>query len=199
VEADETSPACSPSIGSPPPTQGEPTAWDSAAHFTRLSTMDNAKGQSLYEDRLATWGRACILCSFERRQRVPSPHPDCMQTAFSDSLTQFRRSIRFDNGVGCFRCGQMMFICQQRGQAGCRFPWFIFHCCWVAVHRDYQLSSDLIKTLGGPDLSLHAVGETHPAYLQWLGRRCLLFGRMAGSNAVRLSYFWIDRLESLCL
>jgi len=33
------------------------------------------------------------------------------------------------------------------------------------MHRDYQLSSDLIKTLGGPDLSLHIVGETYPAYL----------------------------------
>jgi len=67
------------------------------------------------------------------------------------------------------------------------------------MYRDYQLSLDLIKTLGGPDLSLHIVGETHLAYLQWLGRRYLLFSRIVGSNAVRLSYFWINRLESLCL
>jgi len=33
------------------------------------------------------------------------------------------------------------------------------------VYRDYQLSLDLIKTLGGPDLSLYIVGETYLAYL----------------------------------
>ena len=123
-----------------------------------------------------------------------------MQSHFADSLTRFRRSVKFDRGIGCFRCGQPELICQQKGQTGCQYPWLIFHCCWVAVSQDPIYFVDLLRLLGGPDLSghtsLHAV-EQQTGYLQWIGRRYLMFGRFPASNAMRMAFFWIDRLETL--
>lgn len=159
--------------------------------------MGDAEAQALYERRLAIWGRACILCSYLRRERVPFPYQGCMQSQFYESMSLFRRSVRFQPGIGCFRCGQPEFVCMQRGQAGCQFPWFVFHCCWVAVHQDYEYTVDLYSSLGGPALPSHAaVSSQH--FLRWVGQSRFIFGRHRGSNAVRLAYFWVDRLEQLC-
>ena len=173
--------------------------WSVADCMRRQRTMQDAETQSWYEQRLATWGRACILCSFRSRRQASFPHPDCMQREYSQSLTDFRRSIRFDNGVGCFRCGQPMAICERKGQGNCRYPWFVWHCCWVAVHEDRLHALELLQALGGPDMSLHAVPETHPHLLGWLGRGCRVFGSVRSSNALRLASVWIDRLDRRCI
>ena len=196
---DDASSACS--TGRPPsPTISATDAWDAAALLARAELMDQADAQTWYEDRLAVWGRACILCSFHRRQRLPFPHPDCMQGQFAESIGSFRRAIRFDSGIGCFRCGQPSFICQQRGQAGCRYPWFVFHCCWVAATQGSSDALDLLCLLGGPDLSTsftpHA-GQLPADYLRWLGRKRQVFGRFPAANAMYLASFWIDHLEQL--
>jgi len=172
-----------------------------AARLNRLQCMQAADAEALYYERLARWGQACILCSFLQRELIPYPHADCAQVPVNGSLTTFRRTIRFANRVGCFRCGQPKSICGQSGQVGCHYPWFVFHCCWVAVERDTTYAVDLIRTLGGPDLSQHAssgaVAEQQ-SYVRWLGERGpRLFDHVPAWNATRLALFWIDRLEAL--
>ena len=199
-DLEESSSACNTEQDLPTSPPPQPEALDTAALHARLESMEHAEAQALYEQRLAIWGRACILCSFLHRRRTPFPHQGCMQSHFADSLTRFRRSVRFDRGIGCFRCGQPELICQQKGRTGCHYPWLIFHCCWVALSQDPLYSIDLLRLLGGPDLSGHAslpAVEQQTGYLQWISRRCLMFGRFPTSNAMRLAFFWIDRLESL--
>ncbi len=176
----------------------EVDTWSVADCMQRHTTMLNAEAQTLYEQRLSIWGRACILCSFRSRRQTSFPHRDCMQAEYSHSLTDFRRSIRFERGIGCFGCGQPMVICQRKGRGGCQYPWFIWHCCWVAVHEDRLYTLELLQALGCPDLSLHAAPEKHPVYLRWLGGSFLVFGSVRGSNALRLASIWIDRLNGLC-
>ncbi len=174
-------------------------AWDMATHMSRLATMKDAEAQALYEQRLAAWGRACILCSFRSRQRTSFPHADCMQGQYSESLGKFRRSINFENGIGCFGCGQPLAICKRKGKGGCQYPWFVWHCCWVAVHEDRLHGVELVQALGGPDLSSHAVPDRHPLYLRWLGKGSKVFGSVKGSNALRMACIWVDRIECLCI
>ena len=185
----------------PDPTIPAEEVLQAAARLVHLQCMQAADAEALYHERLARWGRACILCSFLQRELVPYPHPDCAQVPVDRSLTAFRRTIRFASGVGCFRCGQPRSICEQSGKKGCQYPWFVFHCCWVAVERDTTYAVDLIRTLGGPDLAQHAsagaVAEQQ-SYLRWLGDRGQrVFDRVPAWNATRLALFWIDRLEAL--
>ena len=187
--------------GTSSPQQTVPSeVLQAAALLSRLGSMEAATAQALYEQRLAAWRRACILCSFQHRRPTSFPHPDCLQAHQHPSLTAFRRGVTFERGVGCFRCGQPGFVCQQRGRPGCRYPWFVFHCCWVALTQDTTHALEVIRTLGGPDLShaasSHAV-EQHPDYLHWIGRRGLVFGHVPAANAMRLASVWIDRLETL--
>ena len=115
----------------PPAGSGGATAPDdtlqaevlhAAARRNRLACMQAADAEALYHQRLATWGRACILCSFLHRRSIPYPHLDCAQVPVAKSLTTFRCAIDFARGVGCFRCGQPRSICQQSGQKGCQYP-----------------------------------------------------------------------------
>ncbi|KAL8688231.1 MAG: hypothetical protein Q9218_005804 [Villophora microphyllina] len=172
--------------------------FEDAVDMYRVQTMESAEAQALYRRRLSTWGRCCILCSFQRRQRTPFPHEDCMQATYADSLTRFRNGITFERGVGCFACVQPMAICQRKGGGGCQFPWFVYHSCWVALHEDRPYAVEILKVIGGPDLALYTSPELHPVYLQWLGRKHLLFDSTKGSNALRLAWLWSDRLESVC-
>ena len=63
--------------------------------------MEQEELRALYEQQLAVWGRACLLCSFDRKYLVEGEHPDCMQKEYKDSLKQHRRQPRFEKNLGC--------------------------------------------------------------------------------------------------
>ena len=146
----------------------EVTGLSIADCMRRQTNMQHAEAQALYVARLSTWGRACILCSLKARRQIPYPHQGCMQkqSAYAQPLKEFRRCIPFESGVGCFACGQSMAICQRKGKSGCRYPWFVWHCCWVAVHKDRQHIVDLLRALGCPELSSLDEPEQQASYRQ---------------------------------
>ncbi|KAL8794984.1 MAG: hypothetical protein Q9182_007576, partial [Xanthomendoza sp. 2 TL-2023] len=65
--------------------------FDVAAQFARKAAMEKEELRSLYEQQLASWGRACILCSFARKELVEGTYKDCMQDRYRNALTEHRR------------------------------------------------------------------------------------------------------------
>lgn len=197
-DTDDDTGACSPTTVSSDeePLQEEET-WNAVNYIRQLAIMTDAETQAFYERRLAAWGRACILCSFHTHQRTSFPHRDCMQGRYSEALGDFRRGVRFEHGIGCFACGQPSVLCPKKGKGGCQYPWFVWHCCWVAVHEDRLHAEGLLQALGCPSIPSYVAMEQQTRFMQWLGKGCRVFG-WKGSNALRVACTWIDRLETLC-
>ena len=168
--------------------------WDIAAKQVERENMTKAELFDCYQERLATWGRACMLCSLHRHRNISFPHPDCMQTEKAASMDHIRHGIRFDRGAACFWCGQPEPICNRRSKSGtCKYPWVIWHSCWVLLWQDRVEGARIVRLLGGPELSV----EQPTAYIQWLGQKVTAFTNITTVNAVVLVSFWLDRLEQL--
>jgi len=172
--------------------------YDVAHRLACSQAMEDEEGRQLYEQRVAIWGRACILCSFGRRQLVEGSHSDCMQNdpRYVSSLNRLRHSIKFAAYSACFRCGQPSFICDRRRQRGCMQPWLIYHSSWTALWLDQSYGAQMVTLLGGPDLT-DKLDQKAFLYYKWLGEKAPLFG-LEGSNAARLLHVWLDRLEAHC-
>ena len=171
--------------------------YDVAAQLARSAAMDIEEARQCYEARLVKWGRACIPCSFARRQLVEGLHENCTQSSHASSLQRLRRGIRFAPYSACYSCGQPGFVCSRRGQSGCMQPWLLWHSCWTALWLDRACGPGLIALLGGPSLQNVDTEQSCYLYFAWLGRKALLF-RQEASNAARLLHQWLDRLEALC-
>ncbi|KAL8689011.1 MAG: hypothetical protein Q9218_005217, partial [Villophora microphyllina] len=178
----------------------EEEAYDIAAQFARNEAMEKEECLMIYEQQLATWGRACILCSFDRKELIEGPHPDCMQETYEAALKQHRRTPRFDNGAACFHCAQPFFACKRSLNKGsCLQPWMAWHASWVACNLDDVYGPQLLAMLGAPQRPSGMTQAAH-RYQQgrWLGQASTLFDRRV-SNMARVSFYWFDRMQSLCM
>ncbi|KAI4263673.1 MAG: hypothetical protein L6R42_001189 [Xanthoria sp. 1 TBL-2021] len=92
--------------------QSTKKVFDVAAQLVRNEAMDQEECRALYEQQVAVWGRACLLCSFDQRYLVEGEHEDCMQKNHEESLRKHRRTPRFEANLGCSYCTQPFCICQ---------------------------------------------------------------------------------------
>ena len=172
--------------------------YDVAASLAREVGKDREEGFDLYEERIVTWGRTCIPCSYQTKSMIEGSHQDCVQDEHRQSLNTLRRNVGLRRFSGCFNCGHMQAICPNRGKkGGCVQPWLAWHVAWSAYYQDPDMGHQMIVLLGGPTIDKKSDGAVLWNYCHWLGQESSLFDRPI-SNMGRLLYYWVDRLESRC-
>ena len=161
----------------------------------RLATMqavDTARAITLYQDRVASWSYCCIPCSFTQKQQLYLPHARCTQS--DSSVAQFRRGIKFDPYIGCYECGQPLFICERVKNRRCTQSLLVFWVCMTAWDRDRASTAEILGLLQA-NQRLHV--DNRASFQQWMGRKVRFFEGDV-SNAARFTYYWLDRLHAVC-
>lgn len=175
----------------------EQDIYDVASNLSHSTTIEHQKAFDLYETRSNSWGRVCIPCSFIQEVRVDGPHSDCMQERHAESLKDMRLKVEFTRYIACWSCGQPQFICSNRGKGKCKQPDLLWHVCWTAYALDTKYKTQIIQSLGGPQVAINPDVRRNHKFLKWLGEKSFLFN-LPVSNAARLTYQWLDRLEERC-
>ena len=177
----------------------EAVIYEMAVRFARNEIIDRKKSFDFYETRVVEWGRACILCFFHQRRLIESPHSNCVQNEHKPNFDIFRRHFRIKNFMGCYNCGHMQAICSRRNRNGsCMQPWLVWHVAWVVYHFDIDVGRQMILLLKNPNLINGVNPRLYWFYCHWLAEGTEFFNRQI-SNMGRLLYYWLDRLETLCI
>lgn len=174
----------------------------------RLHAMTNREAQQLYDDRVTAWSTACIPCSLAQRRMIVGNHADCIQDRHA--VARFRLGIHFDRYIGCWKCGQPLFICNPRSDGPCQKSLLLFQVCWYAMTNDSLASQDILHGVGAPIRSglssytgtaqtstVNGSTAIDASIIQWFGKKSSFYGHEA-CNAVQFTYQWLDRLQSLC-
>ena len=126
-----------------------------------------------------------MACSFKAGRRVYGAHEDCVRDDMA--IRRLRRSIQFAKYIGCWTCGQPLFVCdRQRGQR-CTQSFLVFDVCWAALEFDDSMSVEVLHALGAPVQSYVGDGDgsstvrntsglhVDGALLRWFGEKSRLY------------------------
>jgi len=163
----------------------------------RLQAMQRSAGLQLYQDRVTAWKPACIPCSFRQGKPIIGMHADC--TRDTDTIRNFRITIKFAKYIGCWTCGQPALLCDRR-KTPCDRSELIFDVCHFALLSDSAHAAAILHALGCPPTRLgseHTATHLHAdtTIPRWLGEKSRLYTTEA-SNAARFTHHWLDRLHS---
>lgn len=151
-----------------------------------------------FEQRVAIWGRGCILCSLNQCKPIEGYHLYCLEDQHSHMIDQFRLSIKFDHYIGCFRCGFPEFICSMREKSGYKQARLLYTGCWTALYLDKAHGPRLLELFEGPvGIKLSSTSPIPPKFIKCLGLKQKIGGKEI-CNASGFFCHWFDFLEDRC-